>query len=169
MEYVHGEDLHDILAAARGEPLPVAQAITIIAAAAAGLHHAHEKTGPDGTPLEIVHRDVSPSNVIVGYDGAVKLIDFGIAKAEERSTKTQTGFIKGKAGYMAPEQALGYAVDRRSDVWSLGVVLYELATQVRAFRAASEHETVQKIVRGEITPPTQIHPTFPPESTGDQF
>src|SRR6185503_1015616 len=121
MEYLHGETLRAVLGRARdrGMRIPLEFTLTVVCASAAGLHHAHERRGTSGAPLGIVHRDVSPSNVIVGYDGAVKLIDFGIAKADERSTKTQTGFIKGKAGYMAPEQALGYAVDRRSDVFAL--------------------------------------------------
>ena len=165
MEYLHGETLRAVLehAAARDYRIPTDFALTVICAAAAGLHHAHDRRRGDGSPLGIVHRDVSPSNVIVGYDGAIKLIDFGIAKAEARSTQTQTGFVKGKAGYMAPEQALGYAVDRRSDVFALGVVIYELTTQQRAFRAASEYEAVQRIVKGDLAPPSKLVPGYPPE------
>jgi len=165
MEYLHGETARAVLERARMQSmrLPLELGLTVVCAAASGLHHAHERRAADGTPLGIVHRDVSPSNVILGYDGAVKLIDFGIAKAEARSTKTLTGFVKGKAGYMAPEQALGYPVDRRSDVFALGVLLYELTTQTRAFRGATEYESVQRIVAGDIMPPTQVSPAYPPE------
>ncbi|MCL4224254.1 MAG: serine/threonine protein kinase, partial [Myxococcales bacterium] len=165
MEYVHGETVRAVLERARDlrERLPLDFSLTVVAAAAAGLHHAHERRGPDGKSLGIVHRDVTPSNVIAGYDGAVKLIDFGIAKATERATHTKTGFIKGKAGYMAPEQALGHPVDRRADVFSLGVMLYELTTQTRAFPAASELEVAHRIVRGEVTPPSVVVPGYPSE------
>jgi len=163
MEYLHGETVRATLGRARHRHVRLTfdYALTVIASAASGLHHAHERRGNDGQPLGIVHRDVSPSNIICGYDGSVKLIDFGIAKATERSTVTQTGFVKGKAGYMAPEQALGYKVDRRSDVYALGVVMYELCTQHRAFRAASEHEAVQRMVRGDVTPPSKLVAGFP--------
>ncbi len=165
MEYLHGETVRAILERARDlrERLPLDFSLTIVAAAAAGLHHAHERRGPDGRRLGIVHRDVTPSNVIAGYDGSVKLIDFGIAKAAERSHQTKTGFIKGKAGYMAPEQALGQPVDRRADVFSLGVVLYELTTQTRAFPASSELEVAHRIVRGEVTPPSMAVQGYPIE------
>jgi serine/threonine-protein kinase len=165
MEYLHGETVRSILEQARERTLrlPLALATTVIGAAAAGLHHAHDRRGPDGSPLGIVHRDVSPSNVICGYDGSIKLIDFGIAKAQARTTQTATGFVKGKAGYMAPEQALGHPVDRRSDVFALGIVLYELSTQSRAFRAASEFEAVQRIVRGDLVRPTRVCSDYPSE------
>ncbi len=164
MEYLHGETLRAVLERARDRKLrlPYDFGLTVVGAATSGLHHAHERRGVDGKKLGIVHRDVTPSNIIGGYDGSVKLIDFGIAKALERATQTQTGFIKGKAGYMAPEQALGEPVDRRADVFSLGVVLYELTTQTRAFPAASELEVAHRIVRGEVRPPSQVVPGFPP-------
>jgi len=128
MEYVHGEDLRTILRAStqRGEPLPIEISVGIIADAAAGLHHAHEKRGSDGAPLEIVHRDVSPSNVLVSFDGAVKLTDFGVAKWALQESRTRQGTLKGKCAYMAPEQCRGEAVDARSDVFALGILLYEL-------------------------------------------
>ena len=140
MEYVHGETVRQVLETAveHERTLPLAFGVTVVCAAAAGLHHAHERRGASGAPLGIVHRDVTPSNVIVSYDGSVKLIDFGIAKADGRATHTRTGFIKGKVGYMAPEQVRGYAVDRRSDVFALGVLAYELTTQKRAFAAESQ-------------------------------
>src|ERR1700689_4863347 len=122
MEYVHGQDLRAVLAKAgsQGTRIPLELALTTVAGAAAGLNHAHERRGPDGTPLGIVHRDVSPSNIIIGYDGAGELVDFGNAKAAPRRAETQSGIIKGKFAYMAPEQCRGRDVDRRSDVFSLG-------------------------------------------------
>jgi serine/threonine-protein kinase len=164
MEYVHGETVRNLLEAAskRRVKLPLGLGLSIASAAAAGLHHAHERRDLDGTPLGIVHRDVSPSNLILGFDGSIKLIDFGIAKATLRTTQTATGFIKGKVGYMAPEQARGYEVDRRSDVFALGVLAYELTTQSRAFHAESQFESMRRTVDGEIEPPTRRVPGFPP-------
>ena len=163
MEYLHGETVRAVLDRAResGSRLPLELGLAIAQATAAGLHHAHERHAPDGRHLGIVHRDVTPANILAGYDGSVKLIDFGIAKAIARATKTQTGFIKGKAGYMAPEQALGQPVDRRADVFSLGVVLYELTTGERAFAAATELEAAQRIARAEVVPPSMVQPGYP--------
>jgi serine/threonine protein kinase len=165
MEYVHGVNVRSLLEVARDRhvKLPLDVGVAVACAAAAGLHHAHECCALDGTPLGIVHRDVSPSNVILGYDGSIKLIDFGIAKADKRSSHTQTGFIKGKTGYMAPEQARGYQVDRRSDVFALGVLAYELTTQKRAFHGSSQFETMHKTIRGEVTPPSKVVVGYPPE------
>ena len=126
MEYLHGEHLGTVAVRAvreRGRLEPELAA-RIIASAADGLHHAHEARDAEGRHLGLVHRDVSPQNIFVTYDGSVKLTDFGIAKAAGRLTHTQTGGTKGKVSYMAPEQALGHAVDRRTDVWALGVVLW---------------------------------------------
>jgi serine/threonine protein kinase len=165
MEYVHGVNVRSLLEVARDRrvKLPLDVGVAVACAAAAGLHHAHECCALDGTPLGIVHRDVSPSNVILGFDGSIKLIDFGIAKADQRSSHTQTGFIKGKTGYMAPEQARGYQVDRRSDVFALGVLAYELTTQKRAFHGSSQFETMHKTIRGEVLPPSKVVVGYPPE------
>jgi len=164
MEYVHGQDLRALLAKAgsQGTRIPLELALTTVAGAAAGLHHAHERRAPDGSALGIVHRDVSPSNIMVGYDGAVKLLDFGIAKAASRSVETQSGIIKGKFAYMAPEQCRGREVDRRSDVFSLGIILYEISTQHRCFRADSDFDTMHRIVTGDVVRPTRIVPSYPP-------
>ena len=163
MEYVHGQDLRALLAKAgtTGTRIPLDLALTVVAGAAAGLHHAHERRGPDGVPLGIVHRDVSPSNIMVGYDGSVKLLDFGIAKAAARSVETQAGIIKGKFAYMAPEQCRGREVDRRSDVFSLGIILYEVTTQHRCFRADSDFDTMHRIVTGDVVRPTRIVQGYP--------
>ena len=114
MEYVHGEDMRTLLKAASkaGQGVPLEHAINVILGVCGGLHHAHEKRGQDGKPLGIVHRDVSPSNVLVTYDGAVKLVDFGIAKATSHRAETRVGTLKGKIAYMSPEQCRGEPLDR---------------------------------------------------------
>ena len=163
MEYVHGQDLRALLAKAgsQGTRVPLELALTVVAGAASGLNHAHERRGPDGVPLGIVHRDVSPSNIMIGYDGSVKLLDFGIAKATARSIETQSGIIKGKFAYMAPEQCRGRDVDRRSDVFSLGIILYEITTQHRCFRADSDFDTMHRIVTGDVVRPTRLVQGYP--------
>jgi serine/threonine protein kinase len=134
-------------------PLPLASAIRIVASAAAGLHYAHERLGPGGEPLGIVHRDVSPSNVLVSYDGSVKVSDFGIAKWAFQRTRTQEGTLKGKFAYMSPEQCRGRPVDRRSDVFALGAILYEMTAGVPAFSGASDLDILNQIATGTATPP----------------
>ncbi|TMQ10443.1 MAG: PEGA domain-containing protein, partial [Deltaproteobacteria bacterium] len=163
MEYVHGQDLRALLARAgsAGTRVPLELALTVVSGAAAGLEHAHERRSADGTPMGIVHRDVSPSNIMIGYDGSVKLLDFGIAKATSRSVETQSGVIKGKFAYMAPEQCRGREVDRRSDVFSLGIILYEVTTQHRCFRADSDFDTMHRIVTGDIVRPTRLVHGYP--------
>jgi serine/threonine protein kinase len=165
MEYVHGENTRAILETTirRGWTIPLELGIMIISGAAAGLHHAHERRGKNGQPLQIVHRDVSPANVMVGYDGAIKVLDFGIAKAEERATKTIGGTIKGKYGYMSPEQCKGKPIDRRSDIFALGIVLYELTTLRRAFKGNDDFETMKRIVVGDLVLPSTLVPGFPRE------
>src|SRR5258708_7734015 len=164
MEYVHGQDLRALLAKAGslGTRVPLELSLTVVAGAASGLHHAHERRGPDGQPLGIVHRDVSPSNIMIGYEGSVKLLDFGIAKATSRSVETQSGIIKGKFAYMAPEQCRGRGVDRRSDVFSLGIILYEISTQHRCFRADSDFDTMHRIVTGDVVRPSRLIQGYPP-------
>ena len=164
MEYVHGDTVRSLLEECSKAQvrIPLEVAIAVAIGAASGLHHAHERESADGRPLEIVHRDVSPSNVMVGYDGAVKVLDFGIARASERATETESGVVKGKYAYMAPEQCRAQPIDRRADVFALGIVLYELSTQHRAFKAESDFETMSRIVNGEIDPPTMVVPGYPP-------
>jgi eukaryotic-like serine/threonine-protein kinase len=165
MEYVHGENARQILETTlrRGWTIPLELAVMIVSGAAAGLHHAHERRGKGGQPLNIVHRDVSPANIMVGFDGSVKMLDFGIAKAEERATKTVGGTIKGKYGYMSPEQCKGKPIDRRSDIFALGICLYELTTLRRAFKGNDDFETMKRIVAGDVLLPSVAVPGYPRE------
>jgi len=165
MEYVHGEDVRKLLTevSSRGERVPLEHVITIVTAAAAGLHHAHEQCGPNRAPLGIVHRDVSPANILVGYDGGVKVADFGVAKASHRTFETESGARKGKVAYMSPEQCIGLPVDRRSDVFALGIVLYESLTVRRLFKDDNDFLTMTAIVQGKIPPPSTVWPKIPPE------
>ncbi|HWE28548.1 MAG TPA: TonB family protein, partial [Polyangia bacterium] len=153
MEHIPGKNLVEILRAGHRNgqaALPLAQAVGIAGAVCSGLHFAHDKRDFDGRPLGIVHRDVTPQNVMVTFDGGVKLVDFGIAKAASREVETMSGTLKGKMGYMSPEQCRGLPVDRRSDIFALGVVLYELTTGKRLYREKSEFETLKKIVDGPV-------------------
>src|SRR5207253_1515920 len=163
MEYVHGEDVRGLMRklATVGKHAPIEHVLAIIAGAAAGLAYAHDKRGADRRPLGLVHRDVSPSNLLVAYDGAVKLVDFGIAKAATRSSETRSGTLKGKVAYMSPEQCLGKPIDRRSDVFSLGVVLYELTTLTRLFKFENDYTTMHQIVTGTVPPPSKRRGDYP--------
>ena len=152
MEHVAGVDLRDILRAAGG-PLPLEQVVALGSGVAAGLHHAHELGSEDGRPLEIVHRDVSPSNVLVSFDGGVKVTDFGVAKWQQQKSFTYQGQLKGKFAHMSPEQCRAEPLDRRSDVFALGTLLYEMATGEPPFRADSEFELLSRIVSQDAPPP----------------
>jgi len=164
MEYIHGEDVRTILSTASKTRahVPLGYAVAIVSAAAAGLHYAHEKRGSDKRPLGIVHRDVSPSNILVGYDGSIKIVDFGIAKATMRQ-ETRSGSLKGKVSYMSPEQCKSDDIDRRSDVYSLGVVLYELATTTRLFKGENDYLVMDQIVNGRVSLPRVRRPDLPNE------
>jgi len=165
MEYIHGEDLRKILqhAAQRDVTIPIDHIVTIVASCAAALHYAHEHRGADRKPLGLVHRDVSPANILIGYDGNVKVVDFGIAKATQRTTETHSGLLKGKVAYMSPEQCLGNPVDRRSDIFCLGIVLYELVTIRRLFKGANDFLTMSSITHGEIPRPSEYRPDIHPQ------
>jgi len=158
MEYVHGETVRGLLQRARSlrREIPLGLVLTVIAGSAAGLHHAHDRIGVDGRPLGIVHRDVSPSNLMISYDGSVKVVDFGVAKAENRAQETRSGAVKGKISYLSPEQCRGAPVDRRSDLFSLGIVLWEMLTIERLYRRNSDFENMSAIVT-EPTPSPAIH------------
>ena len=163
MEYVHGEDLRKILTRVvqREEMIPLDHVVTVGMAVGSALHHAHEQRSPDGQPLELVHRDVSPANVIVGYDGTVKVVDFGVAKAALRTVQTTAGTLRGKAAYMAPEQCAGRPLDRRADIFALGTVLWELVTAKRLFKGVNDFMTMAAIVAGKVTPPAKLRPELP--------
>ncbi len=166
MEYVHGEDVRSIMRQLRKarRPLPLDQAINICIGVCAGLHYAHDKRGFDGTPLNIVHRDINPQNVIVTYDGGVKILDFGIAKASNRlNTETRHGTLKGKIPYMSPEQCQGRPLDRRSDVYAIGIMLYELTTGTRLYRGDSDFEVMKQIVEHPVIPPSSRKQPYPLE------
>jgi serine/threonine protein kinase len=166
MEYVHGENVRELLARLQIQrrQLAIGDALTIIGGAAAGLHHAHERRGQDRTPLGIVHRDVSPSNVLVSYEGSVKVVDFGIAKANQRNAAdTRTGSVKGKVAYMSPEQCKGRELDRRSDVFSLGIVMWELATGQRLYKYETDFDTMSAIVYQDVPAPSHLRPGVPAE------
>jgi serine/threonine protein kinase len=159
MEYVHGVTVRELVQALTGQPVPIAPVLAIAAGAAAGLHHAHERIGVDGRPLGIVHRDVSPSNLMVSFEGHVKVVDFGIAKATSRTQETHSGTVRGKISYLSPEQAVGGHVDRRSDVFSLGIVMWEMLTGRRLYKRSSEYASMAAVVEEPVPP---LPPGTPP-------
>lgn len=166
-EYVHGETLGKLLRASSkvDRPLPISHAAAILAGALHGLHHAHEATSEHGQPLEIVHRDVSPQNLIVGVDGMVRVCDFGVAKATGRLQATTHGELKGKMAYMAPEQVLGKPIDRRADVFAAGIVLWESLTMRRLFLMEEEEAaatTLHRVLNERIPPPSEHRSEVPP-------
>ena len=162
MDYVEGASLADLADPENGaQPLPAQAAVRIILDACAGLHAAHELTDDDGHPLGIVHRDVSPHNILVGVDGISRLTDFGIAKSSghtQSAGKTSTGALKGKVAYMAPEYVEAGKLDARSDVFSLGIVLWEALTRRRLFRGGNEVESLKMVIACEVAPPSTIAP-----------
>jgi serine/threonine protein kinase len=164
-EYVAGRDLRAILGLheRRGIGLPIAQGCQIALKICEALDYAHNRADPTGAPLNVVHRDVSPQNVLISYEGEVKLIDFGIAKAEGRQTRTLAGLVKGKFAYMSPEQIRGLPVDRRSDVFATGIVLHELLTGQALFLRDSDFETLKRARSAEIEPPSRLNAEVPAE------
>tara|TARA_R110002096_G_scaffold77896_4_gene183222 strand:+ start:20582 stop:21856 length:1275 start_codon:yes stop_codon:yes gene_type:complete len=165
MEHVDGKDLRAILERCRQDkkPMPPSHAAYVGAEMAAALQAAHSATDKSGQSLHIVHRDVSPSNIICAYTGEVKLCDFGIAKATLSRVQTRTGVIKGKVKYMSPEQALGRKLDHRSDIFSLGSVLYEMLTRVPPFTATNEMDLLIKVRDAKYRRISDIVPNVPPE------
>ncbi len=159
MEYVYGIDLQALIkrATEHHEPIPVNLAAYIVAEVCNGLEYAHNKLGPDGQPLQIVHRDVSPQNVLISFEGQVKLVDFGIARAASRITSTQVGVVKGKVYYMSPEQLTGQALDARSDVFAAGIILYQVLTHQRPFEGATPQETMALVSRGSYQAPQKLN------------
>jgi eukaryotic-like serine/threonine-protein kinase len=167
MEYVHGESLSELtnLARASGERIPLRIASAIVGGLLEGLHAAHESKDQHGQPLDAVHRDVSPQNVLVGVDGATRVLDFGIAKATDRLQITRDGGLKGKVAYMAPEQLRLEPVDRRADVYAAGVVLWELITGQRLRRANNAVSALHEVDQ-PILAPSSIDPAIVPEVDG---
>jgi len=165
MEYLHGEDVRTLLRAAhlRGERVPVEHALSIAIGVAAGLHHAHEQHDDDGRPLGIVHRDVTPHNVAVTFDGGVKLLDFGVAKTRRRASSTRHGTLKGKLGYMSPEQCRGDELDRRSDVFALAILLWELLAARRLYGGRSDFGIMKSIVETDAPRLSLVWHDCPPE------
>jgi len=164
MEYLEGQTLNRIFNRMGRDPklLPLGHRLRLVADALAGLHYAHELCDFDGTPLEVVHRDITPHNIFVSYSGQVKVVDFGIAKALNSNVQTQSGVLKGKVSYMAPEQARGERVDRRADLFSVGMILWQVATGKRLYRDMPELAVIQKICNGEVPKVSELAPFVPP-------
>src|SRR5262250_812362 len=165
MEYIWGKDLLQMQNRLKKlrQKMPVPMVCTIAAKVCEGLDYAHRKKDANGRPLAIIHRDVSPQNVLVSYEGEVKLIDFGIAKAAIRSSRTQAGILKGKFGYMSPEQVRGLPLDRRSDLFAIGTLLYESLTGERLFASDSDFSTLERVRNAEVEAPSRKNPQVPPE------
>lgn len=163
MECVEGKDVKGILRklAQRRKLLPTEFAVYIAHEMAKGLHYAHAKADSEGKPLRIVHRDISPSNILVSYTGEVKIADFGIAKAESSAYDTKDGVLKGKFEYMSPEQAAGGDLDSRTDIFSAGIILHEMLTGRRLFKTDSDVKTLEKIKSVDIVPPSALNPNIP--------
>jgi len=159
MEYIAGKDLREVMRTGRrvNNPFRIELGVQIASKLLAGLHYAHRKKGFNNEDLNIVHRDVSPANILISYEGEVKLVDFGIAKAAAKNSVTQIGALKGKILYMSPEQASGQPVDRRSDIFSVGVLLYEMITGKRPFLADNEMAILQKVREWDPTPPSSVN------------
>src|SRR5258706_5437181 len=164
MEYLEGENAAGLVRrslVARSD-LDCRHCAFIVAEAAAGLHAAHELRDPQGRPLGLVHRDVSPQNIFVSYAGGVKVLDFGIATAADRTTHTEVGQLKGKFEYMSPEQCRGGPIDRRRNVFALGIVLYELLTRRRLFKRSSKLAVLEAVCREPLVPPSKVVAGIPP-------
>ena len=163
MEYVRGRDLRMVVNKAEHKriPFPLEYALKVAADTCEGLFYAHRRVDDSGSPLHIVHRDVTPENIMVSFDGEVKILDFGIAKAENMASETRVGEIKGKLGYMSPEQVMGKNLDHRSDLFSLGVVMYEVITGHRLFAGKTDVEVLRNVVEGNIYPPSYFNQDVP--------
>jgi serine/threonine protein kinase len=162
MEYLKGEELVNVLRRAHqlDRPIPLETALGIIMQSCEGLHYVHTRTDEAGGPLGLVHRDINPTNIHVGYDGVCKILDFGIA-ATRASAVAKKGQVAGKLSYMAPEQLRGGNIDLRADIFPLGIVLYEMVLGRRLFRGKRE-EVTRRVLEGDIPPPTYVDPSFPP-------
>ncbi|MCP3144082.1 serine/threonine protein kinase [Pyxidicoccus xibeiensis] len=163
MEYIPGKDMRAIFDRCRkkGEPAPVPLVAFCVSKMCEGLDYAHRKKDGMGRDMNIVHRDISPQNILISFEGEVKVIDFGIAKAAGKATKTQAGILKGKFGYMSPEQIRGLPLDRRSDVFAIGVCLYEMLTGERLFVGDSDFSVLEKVRKAEVPPPSTYNRRIP--------
>ncbi|MBI5548372.1 MAG: serine/threonine protein kinase, partial [Deltaproteobacteria bacterium] len=163
LEYVAGKDLRAIFdrCRKRNETAPIPMVCYMVSKMCEGLDYAHRKRSSTGMELRIIHRDVSPQNCLVSFEGEIKVIDFGIAKAANQATKTQAGILKGKFGYMSPEQVRGLPLDQRSDVFAAGVVLYEMLTGERLFVGDSDFSVLERVRQAEILPPTKYNHRIP--------
>ncbi|HEX3902855.1 MAG TPA: serine/threonine-protein kinase [Polyangia bacterium] len=161
MEYIHGETIADIVkrGLAVDRYLPLEHAVHIVSQTAAGLAYAHERKEADGHVVRIVHRDVSPTNILVSYEGQTEIVDFGIARAQDE-LREESGILPGKASYMSPEQVRGEVVDHRSDIFALGIILYELTLCQRLYRGPAE-AVMKRIVNERVQPPTAIRRDYP--------
>src|SRR5258706_5274954 len=166
MEYLEGQSLDTLVRRSAAQPdsrgVPLAIHLRILSDALAGLHHAHELTDFDGSPLQLVHRDVTPQNVFVTYDGIAKLLDFGIAKAATSAHETRAGTFKGKCAYMAPEQIVGDHVDGRADLFSMGAVLWQAATGQRLWKGETDMKIFNRVLNGDIPSPRAVNPNVSP-------
>ncbi len=163
MEYVHGRDLRSILRRAkdRGLRLPLDLTVLIVSKVCSALEFAHRKKDERGRPMLIVHRDISPQNILISFEGEVKLTDFGIAKAATKARISDAGALRGKLLYMSPEQAWGKPMDRRSDVFSLGIVFYEMVTDQKPFLGSSEMSILEMVRECRVAPPSDVNPRIP--------
>src|SRR5688500_3270491 len=165
MELVHGRDLRTIfrLFYDRGEAMPIPMVVHIFLRVCDALHYAHFAEAPGGRSLALVHRDVTPQNILISYDGEVKVIDFGLARAAGRVSSTQAGVVKGKLAYLSPEQARGKPVDHRTDVFAAGICLFEMVTGARLFLGPNDLETVRRVQKCEVPAPRSLNPRVPRE------
>src|SRR4051794_2633147 len=160
MEYLEGQSLSALVKRGElvGKPMTLKLQLRVIMSALEGLGYAHELSAYDGTPLELVHRDISPQNVFVTYDGQVKVLDFGIAKAASSSTETATGVIKGKLAYMSPEQIVANGIDQRADLYSIGCMLWAAATGRKLWKDTPDVQIMRRVMQGDVPTPQSAHP-----------
>jgi len=165
MEYIKGKDIRNMVNSLRKKRtiFPIDHAISIMNKVCYGLDYAHRKKDSQGNDLRIVHRDISPQNILVSYEGEVKVVDFGIAKAASQGSETRTGLLKGKLAYMSPEQAWGKTVDRRTDIFAMGIVLYEILTGERLFKGENEISTLEKVREAKVPPAPFFNPQIDQE------
>jgi serine/threonine-protein kinase len=166
MEHIHGEDIRTIVRQMKAKSLsefPIEHALHIVVGLCAGLAYAHEKRDLEGKLLGIVHRDISPQNIVLTFSGDVKVVDFGVAKSLHAGEDSKGGHLKGKVPYMSPEQATGEEVDSRSDIFAAGVILFELTTGKRLFKGPNEYETLKLICETEYPMPSDVAPGYPAE------